>query len=760
MILTNEKREIIKSAPIETHSINVKSPTVLFNILCDKTYQFPLTTMCQEYMCNARDAHREIDKNDKPIKVIIPTKLDQRLIIRDFGKGISPDRMKNVFIFLGESTKRNSNKQNGGFGIGAKIGFAYTDTFSITSRHQCITREYIAYKGEDQLGHIDLVNEYMSPIDEPDGVEISIPIKEEDIKSVQKAVVKCSIFWKTPPIIQNLDDHLTKIYDIRGDIPSSKMIAIPPMLANLLYDYVLYCEEKIIVVYDGCIYSTLVNQKGINTQFVIKNSALLLETGEVDIAVNREGLQYTPRTINRIKEIIKESTKKGIDTAKKEFIKSMDTYDLLNTSDTLKKNNSSVIVKQRIDVIWGHFDLTYHPGINESLSISLSKKWAIYEVNTRQLLGFNKKECIRNLSDNHNYYNYDYSRKKILLPLSSSHKYIFDDRNTKIPSPIMVQRWVEDLSSQNSETVDRYFIIKENPKHNIFPDESIQPLIDELGIDKLSRYVRKLKTISKITHPKKAFKLLSPINFSTEINNDEILEWIKDENNTLILVKKTSKSTAEFIYTKFIKGCSLIKSIYDYDPRDKTKLYLISNKKYLDKLYNDHDNVISFDEWHDKTSIIERNISYQKYKEAIDVMWKMESVIHRIKMDYPDRIHFEKDYYYYNDDYIHYNSNIIIALEQEIDSIKDPYIKSIVEFSKLSREFKALKSACSASSKGHKYNKFIYKRLPKSWHLDYSEFISWKIVNYTVLSLLSNTYNRKLDQCVSDLVQNYLNKER
>jgi len=105
-------------------SFEIGDPTVIFDMICNRIYATPLRTSIQEYMSNARDSHREAGVPHVPIQVVLPTPLDRSIRIRDFGMGISPDRMSNVFVKLGVSTKRINNSQTGGFGVGAKSAFS------------------------------------------------------------------------------------------------------------------------------------------------------------------------------------------------------------------------------------------------------------------------------------------------------------------------------------------------------------------------------------------------------------------------------------------------------------------------------------------------------------------------------------------------------------------------------------------------------------------------------------------------------------
>src|SRR5574343_369620 len=97
-------------------------------------YKYPIRTVCQEYICNARDAMREAGTFGKmPMKISVPNNFSPVFKVRDYGVGLSPDRVRNVFVNYGSSTKRNTNTQTGGFGIGAKSAFAITDSFVVVS---------------------------------------------------------------------------------------------------------------------------------------------------------------------------------------------------------------------------------------------------------------------------------------------------------------------------------------------------------------------------------------------------------------------------------------------------------------------------------------------------------------------------------------------------------------------------------------------------------------------------------------------------
>ena len=121
-----------------TFSISDDNP-IIFEILRDKMYSNKIGSICREVASNSRDANRESGKADTPItiEIIKPDQLmyigEESICFQDNGIGITPDRMENIFVKYAASTKRDTNGQTGGFGLGAKTPFAYTDTSTVVT---------------------------------------------------------------------------------------------------------------------------------------------------------------------------------------------------------------------------------------------------------------------------------------------------------------------------------------------------------------------------------------------------------------------------------------------------------------------------------------------------------------------------------------------------------------------------------------------------------------------------------------------------
>lgn len=172
--------------------IDNENEAVIIDILRNKLYSHKIRTLVQEYMSNARDANREIGQTE-PILVNFPTSEDPNFWVRDYGPGLSPDRIAKVFVKYGSSTKRNTNTQTGGFGIGAKSAWSYTDSFIIESYFDGVKTVYNAQIADNNLGRLDKIAE--NPSAEPSGVKVIIGVRQSDVLEFRKSIERACVYW-------------------------------------------------------------------------------------------------------------------------------------------------------------------------------------------------------------------------------------------------------------------------------------------------------------------------------------------------------------------------------------------------------------------------------------------------------------------------------------------------------------------------------------------------------------------------------------
>jgi len=285
-------------------------------------YSNPIQTLVQEYICNARDATRAA-KKETPIEVTLPTKLDPTLKIRDFGQGINDDLMENVFCILGESEKRESNELTGGFGIGAKSGWAYTDSFLIRSIVDGFSKLYLAHLGEGKGGTLEVVSSFETT--EPNGVEIQINVQEKDIPDFHNAVYRATQFWDVKPIIKGLlPEEISNQWKSLNPLLSNENWAIYKTsdLPKNIVDYNVTASQIILAV-DKIPYrlNNSLNELSIvkkirwegisddsnRQQFPLRHNVTLVvfvNNNDVEVAANREELNNNNFSKEKIENIL------------------------------------------------------------------------------------------------------------------------------------------------------------------------------------------------------------------------------------------------------------------------------------------------------------------------------------------------------------------------------------------------------------------------------------------------------------------------
>lgn len=177
--LTQETEEVF-GTEVESRKTGIKldaaGQQMLQMIMSERLYSKPIPSICREYISNAWDANVENNSTEPVIVTIDYSTYETEYVIRDFGKGLSYDGLADCMDFL-SSTKRNSDKFIGGFGLGMKSGFAYTPLFKIVSYYDGKKTIYTARKENYDI-KLDLITEEKSI--EHTGLEIRIPIKTAD----------------------------------------------------------------------------------------------------------------------------------------------------------------------------------------------------------------------------------------------------------------------------------------------------------------------------------------------------------------------------------------------------------------------------------------------------------------------------------------------------------------------------------------------------------------------------------------------------
>lgn len=158
----------------QTIDFGISNNAEFFNILSSTLYRDQMLAVVREVLCNAWDAHIEAGCTDIPIEVSFD---NDKFIVRDFGKGIHKNDIGPIYGTYGNSTKKNDGKQTGGFGLGCKAPFAYTEHFEVISHHQGEMTIYAMSKSSAEVNGKPGITPIMSAPTTSTGLQVSIKIK-------------------------------------------------------------------------------------------------------------------------------------------------------------------------------------------------------------------------------------------------------------------------------------------------------------------------------------------------------------------------------------------------------------------------------------------------------------------------------------------------------------------------------------------------------------------------------------------------------
>lgn len=285
MQLVQESRQVTTSGVQSSMSFGIDESNLvmIYDILRSKLYTNPVLTIVREYSSNARDSHTEAGCPEKPIYLHLPTEVEPYFAVRDFGVGITPSRMEDIFCKYGSSTKRNENTQIGGFGLGSKSAFCYTDTFTISTVYDGIAYHYSAYLDDTKVGAISLLD--YEPTEEHNGTTITIPVKRQDIHRFRDEAVNVTRYWQVRPE-----------FNVEVDYPTSAVVLQGETWRMVKEDY--YRPARALIA-DLPLDISLSQLSGLtDKERQIHNTPLLIDfpIGKLSLAVNRESLQYDAAT--------------------------------------------------------------------------------------------------------------------------------------------------------------------------------------------------------------------------------------------------------------------------------------------------------------------------------------------------------------------------------------------------------------------------------------------------------------------------------
>lgn len=297
MIITEKDTTgLVNSQEFTTRRLGIKASgwSHIASILRDQLYSDKILAPIREYSTNAMDAHVEKGIKNRPIVVKLPNSLSPTFCVRDFGFGMSEDKVWDIFANYGESTKRNTNEQVGMLGIGSKSAFAYGDSFLVISFQGGFKTTYALHVAGSKEG--DIVKMGVGHTTEEDGIEVQIPVRKDDIKEFLTRAEKFFKHWDVMPIFEGGKIDMAPVEKLcQGEgwfVPTKGGCSV------VIMGNIAYALDR---------YSIKFSQNGVNNdeesnldRLFNTGASFVVPIGSVDVAASRETLQYTDKTIKAI----------------------------------------------------------------------------------------------------------------------------------------------------------------------------------------------------------------------------------------------------------------------------------------------------------------------------------------------------------------------------------------------------------------------------------------------------------------------------
>lgn len=204
---SNAALRVVENNSHSSTNFTIKASGKMFHMVISGLYSDKPQSITREIWSNAFDAHAMVGKEHVPFEVTFPTQLSPVFSCRDFGPGIAHEDMEGFYTVLGHSTKEDTNAAVGKWGVGRMSPMSYTDTFSVTSRHKGMIAYYSIQLGPSGEPGLHVLAP-PSPTDEPDGLEVSFPVKTKDIQAFQNAAELVSYGFDVKPTLKNSKDKV------------------------------------------------------------------------------------------------------------------------------------------------------------------------------------------------------------------------------------------------------------------------------------------------------------------------------------------------------------------------------------------------------------------------------------------------------------------------------------------------------------------------------------------------------------------------
>lgn len=291
----------------ETIEFGISNDAAFFQILSSTLYSDQRLAVAREVLCNAWDIHIRAKKTDVPIVVVISEK---EIIVRDYGFGIAPKMMGPLYGTYGGTDKENNGTETGGFGLGCKSPFAYTDHFEVTSWFEGTKTIYnLSKSSADKMGKPGITPIVSLPCGSDVGLQVRIPLK-----SLSDQVIFSDLFHRVAcngEMLVNLNGTIVPGLPLSTSAENWLITLHSPLSANTSKLYVRYGN----VIYPVYPHSSYQDEyasirgflDGLRSYHRGSSYKIIFqaEPNTISVTPSRESLSMQERTIKTVSQLLK-----------------------------------------------------------------------------------------------------------------------------------------------------------------------------------------------------------------------------------------------------------------------------------------------------------------------------------------------------------------------------------------------------------------------------------------------------------------------
>ena len=380
-ISSYSEAEVIATTQEKDITLSKDSQSIIFQMFSKNIYSNPIGSVVREITSNCFDSHIEAGVKDVP--VIIRKSFDEEtethyISFIDFGVGMSPERIDEIFSVMFSSTKRDSNDQIGAFGLGSKTPLAYKrstglgegeydNSYFIITVFDKIKYVYQIYEGNSSP-RISLMHQEATT--EGNGTEVRIPVLKSDLETFSREM-KRQLYYFENVVFEGFDEDMY----VENDYQILKAKTF--LFRGTSYESAIHvCLGRVAYPID---YSAL----GLDRYQYQIPVALKLDIGDIGITVSRESLDYSEKTIKVLKAKLEEAKQEIVSMLEKQYsnIVTLEEYfDVVNNFGILNLagrdiNLSNFIKKQSVNFNYFRFkDLGNMPSHKNLYEIMFDNK--------------------------------------------------------------------------------------------------------------------------------------------------------------------------------------------------------------------------------------------------------------------------------------------------------------------------------------------------------------------------------------------------